>query len=120
MKYRRASDGQLGEKVIRDGAEMIRIDRPNQELLYPFRKDEWIPEDEKREYTKHHVTRVAYEADRCLAMAQGDFKVGRKPWESLKDEERIKITRSGPATTNEDRLALWKHILAFKGFKGAR
>lgn len=121
MKYRRRQDGQLGELVIdEDGIKRVRIDRPNQELLLPYSEADWIAEPNERPLTKFHVTRIAYEADRLLASALGDYRAGRKPWESLKDEERIRIRSKGPDTSDEMRLDLWKHITSWKRFKNAR
>lgn len=121
MKYRRRQDGQLGELVVgEDGVKRVRIDRPNQELLTEYNEHDWFVEPDENPLTRFHVARIAYEADRLYAMALGDFRNGRKTWESLKDEERIKIRRDGPDTKDNRRLALWKHIWAFKAFKTAK
>ncbi|MDX2253275.1 MAG: hypothetical protein NW202_13400 [Nitrospira sp.] len=94
--FRSTKDGQLGYMVKRDGRDHIRLDRPGEEIVKPFKADLWQPEHQVRKMAHAQTVQIAFEADRQLCKALGDFQRASKEWQSLKDEERIAWMRHGP------------------------
>lgn len=94
--YRSSGDGQLGWLVVRDGKSMIKLDRPMEDLVRPFREADWIPEKEHRPLTRAQCAQVAYEADLKLKLMLGMFDAKRTPWQNLHEEVRIKWAVDGP------------------------
>lgn len=94
--YRSASTSDRGWLVRRDGMSFIRLDRPSQELLRPFRDHDWIAEVEHRPLTPHQVSEVCFAADRALCKVLGMHDLARKEWMTLTDRERIDFTANGP------------------------
>lgn len=108
---RRKRDGQLGEIIDRHGREWVRLDRPNEEILVPYSgPDEWPPERDERPLTTAQVRRIAFDADRALCRAMGDYATSRKQWESLSDKERMEWLDQGPPKVGK-RKALWDAVL---------
>lgn len=109
---RRKRDGQLGEIIDRHGREWVRLDRPNEEILVPYSgPDEWPAERDERPLTVPQVRRIAFDADRALCRATGDYATSRKMWENLTDTERGDWLEKGPPEIGR-RRKLWKAILA--------
>ena len=109
--YRNTKDGQLGYMVQRNGKDHIRLDRPGQEIVRPFRVDDWAPEQEQRKMAFMQLVHVAFEADRQLCKALGDFGRAGKEWLNLRDEERIAWMRHGPKSPRV-RVELYRAILS--------
>lgn len=109
--YRQTSqNGQRGWLVRRAGADMIRLDRPQEELLLPFRQDGWVREETARLMTPLQVAMVALEADRKLSQIIGDHKDAKREWISMKEAERTEWAASGPAEKHPARIALFDAI----------
>lgn len=96
--YRNARTGDLGYLVERDGKDVIRYDRPNEEILRPYRQDEWIVEREHRKLTAAQIAHVAFEADKKLCLFIGLPNQANREWLSMKDEERIRWIKDGPSS----------------------
>ncbi len=94
--HRHSTTGDLGWLVRREGKDCIRLDRPAQEIVRPFRPDEWIVEREHRPLTKYQLAQVAFEADKKLCFFLGHHDLSRREWLALKDEPRIAFTNNGP------------------------
>jgi len=111
--YRDVTTGDLGWRVRRGGVDKIRLDRPNEELIRPFRPGEWVPVQEHRPYTVAQVAKIAFMADQVLMSYQGGKK---KEWVSLSDDERIWWMEKGPKK-NEMRARLYMAVFeAMKPF----
>lgn len=109
---RRKRDGQLGEIIDRHGREWVKLDRPQEEILVPYTgPEDWPAEKEERPLTKAQVRRIAFDADRALCRAQGDYITSRKQWESLSDGDRMEWLEKGPSDVGR-RRQLWGAILA--------
>lgn len=93
--YRHVREGNRGFMVERNGRQCIKLDRPNEEIVLPYREHEWQLDRESRPLNKHQAGRVAYEADLAARIALGDH-APRKDWLSLTDEQRIVWMAKGP------------------------
>lgn len=107
---RNKQTGDLGYLVKRSGKIVVRLDRPNQEILRPYSVGEWQDEDTQRPLATIHVARVAFEADRALLAVLGDHSRASKTWTQLTDSERVRWLNGGP-TDRTERSAVYRAIL---------
>lgn len=98
--YRDIQKGDLGYLVRRNGKTMVRLDRPMEDLVRPFRKNVWQADKEHRPITRHQVAKVAFEADKALCKVLGLHDKARREWQDLPEDMRIAWVEKGP----EDRL----------------
>lgn len=78
---------------------MLRLDRPNEEILRPLKGNaEWILDRDHRPLTKYQVAQICFEADRKLCFALGLHDNARKEWIGLTDNQRIAWMETGPQT----------------------
>jgi hypothetical protein len=98
--YRSTLNGQRGYLVETEMGERIRHDNPHEAKIVKFTQD-WQPEAVRPPLNRMQVARVAYAADRVLAMWLGDPVDIRKDWMSIDDEERITFMKCGPAATGK-------------------
>jgi hypothetical protein len=106
--YRQVSSGELGWLVKRDGIEKIKMNRPDEDLVVPYRQGEWVPENEHRPMTIAQVAEICFVADRRLVT----FTVNpglKKDWVDLTDEMKIQWMEKGPKK-EQKRVALYKAI----------
>lgn len=108
--YRDIQTGDLGYMVRREGKACIRLDRPLQEIIRPYRKNQWKPDVEHRPLTKFQVTRIAFEADRQLCLTLGLHDKAKREWMSLTDEQRIAWSDGGP-TDKVERVKLYRSVM---------
>jgi hypothetical protein len=113
--YRHVMTGDLGWMVRRDGKDCIRLDRPNQEIVKPFREQEWIPEHEHRPITRLQLVQIAYEADRKLCFFLGLHADARKEWASMREQDRLRWAQHGPGA-GPGRQLLFTRIMAALDF----
>jgi len=109
--YRDTQTGDLGWLVKRGGKTMVKLDRPMQDLVRPFRKTVWQADAQHRPLTKHQVTRVAFEADKMLCLALGMHSKAKAEWESLTDQQRIEWVEQGPSDRVE-RVRLYRGVMS--------
>jgi hypothetical protein len=95
--YRSAEDGQRAYLVKRGGKDMVRLDRPMEEILRPL-DGSWRPDTQTYPFTAHQVAEVAFAADRALCRTMGKHLDAGKEWLSLKEQARIKWMEEGPST----------------------
>jgi hypothetical protein len=96
--YRSTEDGQRAYLVNRLGKDMMKLDRPMEEILRPF-DGGWVPDAQQHPLTKHAVGKVAFDADVALRKAMGKhMKPQETEWLSMKEQDRIKWMESGPAS----------------------
>jgi hypothetical protein len=88
---------------------MIRLDRPLQEIVKPFRKNAWELEKQARPMSRFQATQVAFEADKRLCLILGLHDKARRDWIDLSDDQRIDWERHGP-TKPLSRMTLYKAI----------
>lgn len=93
---RSASDGERGWLVRREGMTYVRMNRPSQEIVKPYRKHDFIEEVEHRPLTKLQVAQVCFEADRAMCRVLNMHDLARKDWVSLSDRERAELMKDGP------------------------
>lgn len=108
--YSHVKTGDLGWMVVQDGEKYIRLDRPNQEILKPFRPALWREERAYRPLTRHQLAVIAFEADKKLCLALGLQDKARKDWLNLTADERIAWMDHGP-TKPAERATLYKAIM---------
>lgn len=109
--YSHMTTGDVGWMVRREGKDCIRLDRPNHEIIRPYRQDEWQPELQHRPLTKYQLLQVAFEADRKLCFFLGKHDIARREWLSLKEEDRIKWGQFGPGS-GSGRRELFNAVMA--------
>lgn len=108
--FRHHYTGDLGWMVRRDGGDSIRLDRPNQEIIRPYRSGEWLPQKEVRQMTEMQMAQIAFEADRALCRFIGEHERANREWLSVKEEKRIAWMRQGPASPLI-RRAMWEAVM---------
>lgn len=106
--YRESTTGDLGYLVRRNGADRIRLDRPNEEIVRPFRVGEWTPENERRPMTIAQVAEICFLADRRLITYTENPGLA-KGWHDLSDELKIQWMERGPKK-GAMRIALYQAI----------
>jgi hypothetical protein len=100
--YRDKDTGDLGYIVRRGGTDVIRLDRPFQEIVATFTSSSgqplprWVPEVALKRLNDHQVGKVAFEADKQLCFSLGLHEEARKEWMNLTDKERIRFLNKGP------------------------
>lgn len=102
--------GDLGYLVKRSGKLMVRLDRPNQEILKRYSEDGWQDEETQRPLAPIHAAKVAFEADRALCAALSMHEHAKKDWSKLSDGERHKWLSQGPVAPLE-RTALYRAVM---------
>jgi hypothetical protein len=113
--YRHFRDGNRGYLVERDGQQCIKLDRPNEDIVRPFKDAEWLPERENRPCTKAQITKVAFEADKALCGALGMFVEAKREWLNMKEPKRIAWmagAASPPSELRGLRKELYQRIMA--------
>jgi hypothetical protein len=108
---RNVTTGELGWFVRRDGKRMVKLDRPNQEILRRHIENEWVEEDPSRPMSDIHVSRIAFEADRELCRTLGLHLHAKREWAKLTEPERKMFLGDGPKEPPA-RVALFKAIKA--------
>lgn len=88
--------GDRGYKVLRDGKDCIRLDRPNEEIVKAFAESEWNADREHRPLSVAQMARLAFEADKQLCFFLRLRLKSLKEWESLSDRERMWWMERGP------------------------
>lgn len=91
--YRSKMTGDRGWLVRREGKDLIRLDRPMEELLRPLHG--WQRDEEALLLPASQAAQVAFEADRALCRIYGLHAEARKTWADLKDKERIAFINDG-------------------------
>jgi hypothetical protein len=95
--YRHVREGQRGYRVQRDGKDLIKLDRPSEDIVVPFREHEWMLDRESRPLNAQQVARASFEADKAICEAMGLHLESRRDWRNMTDEQRIKWITQGPA-----------------------
>lgn len=91
--YRSPVDNQRGYLVRRGGKDMIRLDRPMEEILYPV--EGWKSDRGAPAVNPNQLGYVTWAADQALCRVLG-VAAGTKEWIGLKEQERIKWMEEGP------------------------
>lgn len=107
---RSAATGELGWLVRRSGESMVRLDRPNQEILRRYVSAEWLPEVPQRPLARAQLARVAFEADRELCRSLGAYAHSMRTWQRMDEHQRKVWSEKGP-TSPPARVALFKFIM---------
>lgn len=108
---RNARTGELGWLVRRSGQSMVRLDRPNQEILSRYVASDWLPEAPQRPLARAQLARVAFEADRELCRSLGAHAHALRTWQRMDDHARKVWTEKGPSEKSGPRVALYKAIM---------
>jgi hypothetical protein len=111
--FRNSRSGNLGYLVRRAGKDMIRLDRPNEEILSPYTPGQglWEPDHDYGAMSVLQMARVAFEADKQLCYYLGMHEQAKKEWLSLTDEQRQLWMTQGP-TKHPVRASLYAHVVA--------
>ena len=112
--FRNRQTGELGYKVIRDGINKIRKDRPMEDLCTPFSDTQWKPEEERRPLTEHQLARIAFAADKEMCVFLGLHERSRQEWLSMSESAKFGWVKEGPAGedgSTPERVMLFESIL---------
>lgn len=107
---RSASTGELGWLVRRSGESMVRLDRPNQEILKRYVASEWLAEVPQRPLARQQLARVAFEADRELCRSLGAYAHALRTWGRMDDHARKVWAEKGPDSPPA-RVTLYRAIM---------
>lgn len=98
--YRSHKDGQRAYLVRRNGKDMLKLDRPMEEILHAFGPEnasEWRADVSIPPLSPHAIAAVAFAADRALCKATGvQLKAHQTEWLSMKEQARIDWMNDGP------------------------
>lgn len=98
--YRSRKDGQRAYLVRRNGKDMLRLDRPMEEILHRIdieNHPEWELDVKIPPLSLHAIAAVAFAADRALCKATGvQLKAHQTEWLSMKEQARIDWMNDGP------------------------
>lgn len=98
--YRSRKDGQRAYLVRRNGKDMLRLDRPMEEILHRIdieNHPEWELDVKIPPLSLHAIAAVAFAADRALCKATGvQLKAHQGEWLSMKEQDRIAWMNEGP------------------------
>lgn len=109
--YRNTMTGDRGYLVRRGGRDVIRLDRPNEEIIHTLSPAQWRVDKEHRPLTDMQLAQVAYAADERLCFFLGEHDPSRKDWIDLSDKERIRWMRKGAPPDPRVRQVLWHKIM---------
>lgn len=94
QRVRSLMDGQIGHTVETEGGGLgVKLDRANENRVVAFNPNLWVA-DEKPPLGPMQVTRVAYEADRALRIARGEYGVAE--WIAVKEAAKVSFMQAGP------------------------
>ena len=111
-EYVRSSrTGDRGYLVRREGKDVVRLDRPMQELLFP-KGPEWVADEFGSLLLESQVAHICFAADRAICGAVGLHMESRKGWQDLSDAERLKFLGDGPPRTQVVRGVVYDAIKA--------
>lgn len=102
--------GDLGWMVRRGGVDMVRLDRPNHEVLKPYHPASWEPQVEVKRASHAQLVMVAYEADRALLRMMGEFGKARTEFRDLTEKQRLAWIEDGPQEPTIRRI-LYRSII---------
>lgn len=98
-------DGQLGRVVVMDDGKLgVRLDRGATVQIEPYHPQVWHNEDAPPKLQMMQLARVAYEADRALRVARGEY--GAKEWMSMREQDRLAWSQGGPPAADVERSRL--------------
>lgn len=94
------------------GEVLVKLDRPSQELLYPYTEGEWEKESVEAPLTRMQVGHIAFKADCALCLYLRMHKESRRDWETMTVPQRIEWSEKGPREKlhREERQRLFKAI----------
>lgn len=94
--YRHELDAQRGFMVVRDGKQYIQLDRPQEEILRPYREHEWTLDRQERPLSRMQVAKLTYIADQALCEILALYDHKRPEWLNLTVEKRLAWIATGP------------------------
>lgn len=107
VRHARTSD--LGYLVRRDGRDVVRLDRVNQEVVQDYDPHTWTTESSYRPVSHVQVVQIAFVADQLLLKALGEHQKARKSWHELSERQRKAWLEGGP-TDPPKRAELYRVI----------
>lgn len=109
LLVRNAKTGERAEVVLRDGQEVV-ITAVGAQRPIPYKPQDWIVETVPRRMTKMQAAEIAFLADQGLQNFLGERSRAKKPWISLREEDRIDFADKGPKSPPARRL-LWRCVM---------
>lgn len=111
--FRHVTTGDRGYIVRRDGKDVIRLDRPMQEIIKAKNENEWKEDEYGSTVLRTQVAMVAFAADRAACTLVGLHAESRVTWAELTDKQRAAFTVGGPQKdASPVRVAIYLSILA--------
>lgn len=109
VRHMRTAD--LGYLVRRDGKDVVRLDRSNQEIIQEYDVSSWSAERSYRPVSHVQIVQIAFVADQFLLRALGEHAKARKSWHELSEKQRKAWLEEGPSDPPK-RAELYKAIVA--------
>ena len=106
---RHRQTGDLGQIVMVDGVQKVKLDR-RAAFLREYRPGDWIDEVEKRPLTRYQVAAVSFEADKALCAVMG-LSPDPRSWLTISFDDRMAWRDKGPGLPEKSpRQQLWAAI----------
>lgn len=109
---RNAQSGDLGTIITVEGKEFVIYEGRQGQSPIPYRPREWIEETKPRTLTRLQCAEIAFAADQRLLYFLGEHVRAKKPWLSLREEDRKKFSETGPEEPKIRRLVYKSVMLA--------
>jgi hypothetical protein len=115
--FRHRETGNLGWRVVRDGVEFVRLDRPMEEILFPLLRHKdgtpilWAEEDRPRLLGPGQAARISFEAYKALCAVTGKPTRAAAEWISMSEQARIDYSQKGPRNGTPLEMQLHRAIM---------
>lgn len=95
--YRHVKTSDRAYLVDRSGVTMIKLDRPQEDVVRRFVPEEWVPDSETRPLTRAQVAQCIKAFDTQLCHFLGHMRLAKETWHSMPDNEKVEwIKGIGP------------------------
>jgi len=88
--------GNMGWIVRRGGRDMIKLDRPAQDIVVEY-NGSWSQVVEHRRATHSQIVQVAFEADKALLKLLGEYGKAKKDFRDLTEKQLVAWIEEGPS-----------------------
>ena len=108
--WRHTHTGDRAYRVRRGGRDMVRLDRPNEELLQEL-GSMWSRDEYGSLFVPEQIARVAFMADRGMCSLLGLHMESRLTWQELPEKVRQAFIASGPPKSSRARRRIYEAIV---------
>lgn len=109
--YRSTLSGERGRLVDVDGTQMIQVDQPGNPPPRRFDPRHWLLEAPRKPFMRGMLGKIAFVADKELALALGEVREHDKHWDFMTDQQRQRFLHEGPRGKHPLREELFAVIM---------